>query len=477
MRSIRRGIQLPLLIGVPLLTLLMGLMSALLVTDRLRSDFDAALRAKAQVFASLTQYVGADRQIELNFSDELMPEFARRERPEYFELWNAQGQLVERSHSLRTSPLPRGALPDGVASLRDYRTEDDRPGRLIQFGFTPDQPDDQHRSVKAAPATLLVGVGTDHLEALVWRVYLIDLASTLLLAVVLSGLIHRVLDQGLRPLAEVATQVAAIGVGNLGARLEVSSTAEELGPVVARINALLAVVDEAMTRERQFSADVAHELRTPVAELKNLAEVGTRWPADAELASGFYADALSIAQQMERMVEQLLVLAQADAAGTTNAGAAQRTMEPVDLQALVQNIWSGMATHAAPRGIVLSTRLHANREVLSDAAVLQMLLRNLFGNAVQYSPTHSEVEVRLQRQLGQSWEMSVSNAAPDLEQADIAHLFERFWRKDAARSDGAHVGLGLALVRSLARTIGLDVRAALTADRRLTIFLTSRLSC
>ena len=133
MRSIRRGLQLPLLIGVPLLTLLMGLMSALLVTDRLRNDFDAALRAKAKVFASLTQYVGADRQIEFNFSDELMPEFALRERLEYFELWNAQGQLVERSHSVRTSRLPRGVLPAGVASLRDYRTGDDRPGRLIQF--------------------------------------------------------------------------------------------------------------------------------------------------------------------------------------------------------------------------------------------------------------------------------------------------------------------------------------------------------
>ena len=183
-------------------------------------------------------------------------------------------------------------MPVGVASLRDYRTGDDRPGRLIQFGFIPDQPDDQQRSVKTAPVTRIPGVGTDHLEALVWRVYLIDLVSTLLLAVVFSGLIHRVLDRRLRPLAEVATQVAGIGVGNLGARLEVSSTAEELGPV--------------------------------------------------------------------------------------------------------------MATDAVARGIRLSTRQHVNREVLSDAELLQMRLRDRFRNAVQYSPTHSEVEVSLQRQLDQS---------------------------------------------------------------------------
>ena len=220
-----------------------------------------------------------------------MPEFARRERPEYFDLWNTQGQLVERAHSLRTSRSPRVVSPVGVASLRDYRTGDDRPGRLIQFGFIPDQPDDQQRSMKTAPVTLILGVGTDHLEALVWRVYLIDLVSTLLLAVVFSGLIHRVLDRRLRPLAEVAIQVAGVGVGNLIARLEVSSSAEELGPV--------------------------------------------------------------------------------------------------------------MATHAVARGIRLSTRPYVNREVLSDAELLQMRLRDLFRNAVQCSPTHSEVEARLQRQLDQ----------------------------------------------------------------------------
>ena len=467
MRSIRSGIQLPLLIGVPLFTLLMGMLAAVLVTDRLHSDFDAALRAKAQTLASLTQFNGLTRQIEFNFSDELMPEFSRRGRPEYFELRDASGRLLERSHSLHSGALPTAPLAGGEPTLRNYRTEDGRAGRVFQLAFVPDQPDAQRQRIAAPQALLLLAVGTDQLDALVLRVYLINLATTVLLVFAISALIHRVLGRGLQPLADVAAQLADVRVGSPGARLDVMPAASELAPVVNRVNAMLALLDEAIARERQFSSDVAHELRTPVAELKSLAEVGARWHADAAMAARFYADALSIAQQMERIVEQLLALAQTDAC------AIRKTLVPVDAVALVHSAWASVAVVAAERDIQLNVQSRGQGALLSDADALHMLLRNLLDNAVHYSPPRTEVEVTVQRDAVHGWKISVSNAAPDLQQSDIAHLFERFWRKDPARSDGAHAGLGLALVHSLARVVGLNARAALSADGQLSIALTA----
>ncbi|MCB1055202.1 MAG: two-component sensor histidine kinase, partial [Acidobacteria bacterium] len=108
--------------------------------------------------------------------------------------------------------------------------------------------------------------------------------------------------------------------------------------------------------------------------------------------------------------------------------------------------------------------------VESDRGKLELILTNLVSNAVAYSPPGAVVETRIGRSDGEVV-VAIANPAPDLEDADLPHLFERFWRKDQARTGGQHVGLGLTLVKSSADLLGLELGVELTPDRRLRFVL------
>jgi two-component system, OmpR family, heavy metal sensor histidine kinase CusS len=475
MRSIRRALSLPLLIGVVLLVGASGLVSSRLVTGQLRRDFDQALLDKARALATLADQ--EDGEMEMDFVDELMPEFSVAPRREYFELWTAGGAVVRRSKSLGEENLPRSQALTATPRLSDLRLPDGRPGRLVEISFEPLREDETdlgaaRESVAALPpalggqhAVLVLARGRDLLERLVAEVVLTYLGVAALLALAITVLVRGVLSRGLRPLTAVAAAVAAIDTENLAQRLTLTPAVAELAPIVDRLNGLLTVLEEAFARERRFSADVAHELRTPVAELRSLAEVGRRWPGETKVAAAFFTDALAIAEQMEQVVEQLLALARAE------AGLEPIASGPVVVAELMERAWAGLAREAAARGLRGVRRVPPRMVVATDRDKLALILGNLLENAVRYSPRGAEIEFSAAEDAAGGWQLALANPAPHLEAADLSRVFDRFWRKDPARSDGRHAGLGLPLVRSLARLLGIEVSAELAPDHVLTVRL------
>ena len=483
MRSIRRSIQLPLVIAVPALALLVGVGASLLVAGKMRSDFDASLLIKAQALVSLTTVslskVDGSSVLDFDFADEAMPEFSRRSDPEYFELWDARGLTVERSRSLGTRDLPRLQTGQTSPVWRDYQLPDGRAGRLIEVAFSvtssdAEQSDGAEPAVEvrgrpmlkpdSAKAVLVLAQTTDALNRLIVIIFAAFLGAAVALAAAMLMLIPRVLDRGLAALGDVAAQVGRIGVARLDARVVLAKPVQELAPVVTRINSLLTDLEAALARERRFSADAAHELRTPVAELKNLAEVGQRWPEDSAMAARFFADVGALAVQMEHIVNELFALARAE------AGVDAVTAERVDLNALARSVWSVLQPAATSRQVRLHAALDAELMIVSDAAKLEIMLRNVLANAVQHSEASTEITLTTARTAG-GWRLTVSNHAPQLEATDLPRLFERFWRKDASRSGAEHLGTGLALVRAIAQTLGIVATAELTAGHRLALSL------
>jgi two-component system sensor histidine kinase QseC len=224
---------------------------------------------------------------------------------------------------------------------------------------------------------------------------------------------------------------------------------------------LLDRLREALESERRWSANVAHELRTPVAELHSLAEVGGLWPDDPETNRLFFDDAKKIAARMARTVDTLLELQRSESEGEPYL------REEFEVSQRFRESVAAVATAAEGREIDLVQEYSAVVRVESDPYAFDLIAANILQNAVTYAPSGDTITCRVERRPS-GLEVTVENRARELEAADVDRLFERFWRKDAARTSG-RAGLGLALVAELARRLGLQTISELDSQGRLKI--------
>jgi len=235
----------------------------------------------------------------------------------------------------------------------------------------------------------------------------------------------------------------------------------ELAPISARLNDLLRRLEISFTRERQFSDDLAHELRTPIAELRSLAELALKWPdtRGRETDSGV----LAIALQMESIVNRLLAISRCE------CGQAPVEKQLIQLSEFVAAVCQPLRSGAADHKLSIETDIPPDLVIHTDKVLLQSIVSNLLENAVEYSAPGA---VQICANSRDGWfALHVSNPVAGLTPEDTSHLFERFWRKDAARAGDGHAGLGLALARALATGLGCTLVGELNSDARLTITL------
>jgi len=285
--------------------------------------------------------------------------------------------------------------------------------------------------------------------------------AVVLLATVL-WLIPFVLRRGLMPLDELGELAAGINSQSLATRFQVEELPAELRPIARRLNDLLARIEASFERERRFSADLAHELRTPLAELRSAAECALKWPESRQ--AGADRETLTIAVQMEGMVGHMLALARSE------QGQLQVHREPVVLDDLVQARWSRLEARARFRDLRVVFDLPEEplrTSVQADPVLLQSIVDNLLENAVEYTPPGGKIEISVG-----STALEIFNTVSDLRPEEVALLFERFWRKESARTGGGqHTGLGLSLARSFAAAMNFTLEAALTEPTRLVLAL------
>ena len=215
----------------------------------------------------------------------------------------------------------------------------------------------------------------------------------------------------------------------------------------------------AFARERCFSADVAHELRTPIAELRSLSEVALKWPNGDGAATNSFQDTLDIAVQMQGIVDGLLAIARCE------NGTQVSIREPVRLAEVIQRSWKPFRERAAEKDLQVQLELPESelQSVESDPAMLGLILSNLFSNAVEYTPAHGALSIRLQSD-GSDFDLSVMNMSDNVTADDVPHFFERFWRKDTARSSSQHSGIGLSVSHAFARALGFNLSAKLSEN-------------
>lgn len=249
----------------------------------------------------------------------------------------------------------------------------------------------------------------------------------------------------LRPLAQVALATESVHIATLGARLPVRGAGDELDLVAESFNRTLGRLEQSVGDMRQFSTALAHELRTPLAGLRGQIELAMRAPDLTPALRELFARQVEEVDRLTRLINHILTLARAE------SGQIRLRREPLDFAQLVAATVEQLELVAEAQDIDLRFE-QAGPAVLvdGDAGWLERVVLNLVDNAMKYSNAHGRVVVRVSRDGG-AVQLDVQDNGVGLSPDDAAHVFDRFFRADPARSrsiEGA--GLGLSLVKWVA---------------------------
>ena len=254
-----------------------------------------------------------------------------------------------------------------------------------------------------------------------------------------------IVGRALRPVEEISDAARRISGGKLSERINVAETDSELGQLANTLNSTFARLDAAFTRQKQFTAVAAHELRTPVAVMLTHTQNGMAGGcANDEHREAFEACQRS-AQKMRRLIELLLALSRLDAG--------QETMKrvPFDLSRATRDCVELIRPLADERRVKILTEI-SPLKIFGDSERLAQVVTNLLANAIQYNKPNGEVRVKLERRNDQA-ELTVSDTGAGIPAEDLPRIFERFYRADKARSTGG-LGLGLAISKAIIEAHG-----------------------
>jgi len=448
--SLQKRLTLGLALALGLVLTLMSAVIDYLVDRELHAYMDARLLSHANGIVSI---IGTHPE-QFDTLHLLMPEYNWPTHTDFFEIRDAAGVSVFRSESSAAGELtPPPVWPDAAPLYYDLRLPDGHLGRALALPLNVNFQGESGRF------TLIVARERDFEERLETGIDLAlyggaALALTLIL-VIARWAVRRSLAPVLRAGARIAPGDGALPSADA---LRDPALPLELQPFTRALNAAFARLHDAIEREHRFSLNVAHELRTPVAEIRAAVEVAARLPSDAQARQAAFAACLNAAARMQRAIDTLLLLARHE------AGQARLAPDPLDLSALLDNLLTALAPLAAPRDIRFERAYGPGMWLRSDQGALERIVSNLLHNAITYAPAGSAVAVRVEAGIT-SLALTVDNLAPDLAPDDLPLMGERFWRKSSGGGTAANTGLGLALTLALARSLRLDIDFTLSAGR------------
>lgn len=379
--------------------------------------FDAQLAQTAQALLA-----GRHRDTKHGDDDEDgdrdRPAAHRYQRKVMFQIWHDDGSLVLRSANAPDTPL---AASDGFTEVENAS------GHWRIFGQWDDQR--RHRVLVAEDHA----IRDELIGHIAWRLLLPALVGLPLL----GAWVWLATRRSLMPLDAVARDIAAREPDRLHA-VSPATAPEEIRPLIEAINSLFHRVGQALEAERQFTADAAHELRTPLAALAAQAQVVLRARDDAE-RSHAVEQMVAGSRRAARLVDQLLTLARLDPDNTAPT-------EEVRLDSLAEEVCAAHGSAAMAANVALELEA-VPATVRGNAGMLRILLRNLVDNAIRYTPAGGRIVVTVAPGL-----LAVADTGPGIPAAERQRVFDRFHRLAGQDTEGS--GLGLSIVARIVERHG-----------------------
>jgi signal transduction histidine kinase len=429
----------------------------LAVSAAVWAEFDRETRATAQIFTNLVEWDEEDgyeleggQAIALLLRGDISPTHVEVRAPGRVLLTDPALTDADR---LVITTWSEGHVHDLAGHLRGLRVS--TPPRLDPGVEAPEGAVE----VVAVRATAATHATLARLATWFW---LLGAGAVVLAAGAAAAAVHR----GMAPVRELARRIDRIEDPADPLGLPASAVPRELQPVVRRLDALLARLRAAFARERRFTADVAHELRTPLAVLRTGIDVALQREREVGDYRARLGELQATVDRMTAMVDSLLLLSRADGGHL----AVERTSIP--LAPLVDECWAPFAALAARRGLRFTSAVGDDTSVDADEAKLRMIVTNLLANAVEYTADGGTIHA-LRPSRGDAV-LIVVDSGPPIPRDQLPRLFEPFWRADPARSEaGLHCGIGLPLARALARCQDLDVVVDNLADGSVAATITT----
>jgi two-component system heavy metal sensor histidine kinase CusS len=278
----------------------------------------------------------------------------------------------------------------------------------------------------------------------------------LLGGIVASALIAiTVTRRGLRPLASMTRSLRRVTPDRLNERVPPHEWPRELQPVAVAFDGMLDRLQDSFTRLSQFSADIAHELRTPLANIRGEAEVALTRPRLPNEYQAVIESSLGECERLSAIIDNLLFLARAEVAN----GPVHR--EQLDARAAVEKIATYYEAIAEERQVRISCQ--ATGEIFADPLLFGRALSNLVDNALRFTPEGGAISIAVAPRANFT-EVTVRDSGVGISAQNLPRVFDRFYRADSSRSSEG-TGLGLALVRSIAQLHGGSVEIASEVER------------
>jgi signal transduction histidine kinase len=308
----------------------------------------------------------------------------------------------------------------------------------------------------------VVGVGVRRHMALLGRARLGIAASAVVLLATLGAVAWLVTARATAEMDRLAAEVATIEAGSLDRRLVPRRTLE-VDRLASMLNRLLARLESAVTHLQRFTADAAHELRTPVAALRARLEVAISGPAKLDVYRDGLVDSLEQAERLGRLAEDLLTLS------TVEAGGGAQRDEDVRLDLLAREVVDALEPVAQEQGRTLACDAPLPVSVRGAPQLLKRVVLNLVDNAFRHTPVGAPVRVVVSRHDGVA-EVVVEDRGPGMSEDDLASAFQRF-RRGRGATGGS--GLGLALCREIVAAHGgrIDLASEIGRGTRVVVEL------
>ena len=284
-----------------------------------------------------------------------------------------------------------------------------------------------------------------------YRLYMAFVLGPALAAFAVAGIV--IARRGLRPVGEIAATARRIGPERLDERIVADGLPAELGDLARTFNVMLDRLQDSFGRLERFSGDIAHELRTPVHSIRNVAEVALATSRTRDDDREALATCLDSAEHLARLIERLLFLARANDPRTVLE---LETFDMASELAAVREFYEPVASHG---GIELAVIAPPRLACRLDRTLFQRALGNLVTNALTHTPEGGRVVMSASSGPG-GLVVSVADTGLGIAPEHLPRVFDRFYRPDPARSSGEGVGLGLAIVKSIAELHGGSVSIA-----------------
>ncbi len=436
-------------IAISQLVLAIGLIDVAVFVTRaqLRKAFDVALRGRAMSIAALVRY-SEDEPHKLLFESDLVPPPLQEGVPDLYEVvanghtliarspnWPAQKEVLPPKSERWIATYVINGIPYRVRFLEHIPVLD-REGDLPSSDFL----------------TIRYASPIEPINQAVNEVLLYIAGGSVLLLLISGGFALWALRRSLRPLAAMATSAGAISTSNweLNPPQEALDTLE-LAPLTRAMTSMLDGLHRSFTQQREFLANAAHELKTPVAILKSTLQSLLQRPRTSDEYRVGLEEALDDMARLEKLLHSMLRLARAEQWASGNL---RRDLAPVDVSMTCQLAIERLQAVAQQRDIKIDFTTNGVIRLPADPDDLELVWSNLLENAIRFSPTGETVRMVIRANNGHG-SVEVSDRGPGIPVSELPRIFERFHRADAsrARNTGGY-GLGLAISKALVEAYG-----------------------